>query len=525
MHAGPPVVSGSAARCSTAATQSATASPDRGWRPAASTPPGRPRRGPPPTPGRSARTRRARPRRSRRRPAARRRPRCTDRRRRSPGPAGAPGRVPPRAPTPASPSSRRRRWPPARRVASSRPRCVAHRAAVRTLGVRLDDFDYELPPARIAQVPIEPRDAARLLVDRGARAARAPHGRRPARSAAATATCVVVNETRVIPARLRLRRATRRRGRGAPARAARRPTAGVGGARAPGPQAARRRGAAGGRRRAGARGRRPHRRPATRSPSSCVGAQDPLDELAALGEMPLPPYIHTPLDRPERYQTVYAARPGSAAAPTAGLHLTPELLAGIARRAASRSCPSSWSSGSTRSSRSPRTTRSTTGCTASATGCPTRRGRRAGPPARVVAVGTTCVRALESVAATGRLEGRTELFLHRGLEVQGRRRADDQLPPAPHDAADDDRRVRRTPLARALRRRRSPRATASCRSATPCSSTATPELERSVASPACTRSPMRDRGDRRRRPGRRGHHGHGAPTARRASCPSAPAAP
>ena len=42
--------------------------------------------------------------------------------------------------------------------------------------------------------------------------------------------------------------------------------------------------------------------------------------------MPLPPYIHDRLDRPERYQTVYAREPGSAAAPTAGLHLTPELL-------------------------------------------------------------------------------------------------------------------------------------------------------------------------------------------------------
>jgi S-adenosylmethionine:tRNA ribosyltransferase-isomerase len=49
--------------------------------------------------------------------------------------------------------------------------------------------------------------------------------------------------------------------------------------------------------------------------------------LEQAGQMPLPPYIHTPLANPERYQTVYATRPGSAAAPTAGLHFTPELMA------------------------------------------------------------------------------------------------------------------------------------------------------------------------------------------------------
>jgi len=48
--------------------------------------------------------------------------------------------------------------------------------------------------------------------------------------------------------------------------------------------------------------------------------------LARLGHVPLPPYIHTPLSNPERYQTVYNSQPGSAAAPTAGLHFTPELI-------------------------------------------------------------------------------------------------------------------------------------------------------------------------------------------------------
>jgi len=56
------------------------------------------------------------------------------------------------------------------------------------------------------------------------------------------------------------------------------------------------------------------------------------EQLMALGEVPLPPYIHRPLTDPERYQTVYASVPGSVAAPTAGLHFTPELIQQIKER-------------------------------------------------------------------------------------------------------------------------------------------------------------------------------------------------
>ena len=62
---------------------------------------------------------------------------------------------------------------------------------------------------------------------------------------------------------------------------------------------------------------------------STVDTDDLLAALDAHGEVPLPPYIHEPLDDPERYQTVFAARPGSVAAPTAGLHLTDAVLDGI----------------------------------------------------------------------------------------------------------------------------------------------------------------------------------------------------
>jgi S-adenosylmethionine:tRNA ribosyltransferase-isomerase len=62
-------------------------------------------------------------------------------------------------------------------------------------------------------------------------------------------------------------------------------------------------------------------------PERVVRFDAPLTPLlASLGDVPLPPYIHAPLSDPDRYQTVYAREPGSAAAPTAGLHFTPELL-------------------------------------------------------------------------------------------------------------------------------------------------------------------------------------------------------
>ena len=99
-------------------------------------------------------------------------------------------------------------------------------------------------------------------------------------------------------------------------------------------------------------------------------APRPLDEMLDLvGQMPLPPYITEPLADPARYQTVYADQPGSAAAPTAGLHFTP---GAVARRpaAATRSRPSPWTSAWTPSGRSPPRWSSSTRSTPSATPCP-----------------------------------------------------------------------------------------------------------------------------------------------------------
>jgi S-adenosylmethionine:tRNA ribosyltransferase-isomerase len=73
-----------------------------------------------------------------------------------------------------------------------------------------------------------------------------------------------------------------------------------------------------------------------RNPETAVirlnGVADPMAEVRRIGQMPTPPYIKERLSDRERYQTIYAREEGSAAAPTAGLHFTPELLAAIAER-------------------------------------------------------------------------------------------------------------------------------------------------------------------------------------------------
>lgn len=336
-------------------------------------------------------------------------------------------------------------------------------------------FDYDLPTQRIAQHPVEPRDSARLLVDRLDGPA-AVAGAGPIDSTVAALArhlepgdLVVVNDTRVSPARLLLTKATGGRvevllleplvatsarwamaepggGEGfnpldAPSTGAP-PAAGSEGiGRPPGQAEAK---AGGGE----PDGRLPGRagmpgvgevwsalvrggrrvRPGTElfaGDEAVVTVGDDLgegrravtilaDDVATrAGRIPLPPYIHAALDDDERYQTVYAERRGSVAAPTAGLHLTTGLLdrladAGIGlvrvelqvglgtfrpitadrvdehhmHEERYRIEPAAW--------------------------------ERITAAPRVVAVGTTVVRTLESAAATGELAGSTGLFINRG---------------------------------------------------------------------------------------------------------------
>lgn len=285
------------------------------------------------------------------------------------------------------------------------------------------ELDYPLPAAAIAQHPVEPRDAARLLVDRG------PGRPVEHRTVADLAELLgphdllVVNDTRVIPARLHLRKASggavevlllERRPDGrweALVRPGRRVPAGS-------------RLVAEGAARPDADGLvvevgRVLGDDGRREVTLHHGSGDDLGALAEVGEIPLPPYIHEPLADPQRYQTVFARRPASVAAPTAGLHLTDEVLDRCRARgvevlpvelvvglgtfrpiAADRVEDHPMHA---EHYRIPQETAARVQAQLAA--------RRAGAPGRVVAVGTTVVRALEAWAATGEAEGATELFI------------------------------------------------------------------------------------------------------------------
>ena len=267
--------------------------------------------------------------------------------------------------------------------------------------MRSSALDYELPRELIAQHPAERRDASRLLVYRRD-TGEVRHRVFADLPDELSDELVVVNDTRVMPARLRLRRETGgavellllERIEGALWEALARPSK---------------------RLRTGER------------LEGGAGLDDRTVEVVAsigpglwrvrlegepAGETPLPPYIHESLADPSRYQTVYADEPGSAAAPTAGLHFTQELLRRLDVERVTlhvgldtfrpltvetlekhelhgeryRVEPEAW--------------------------------ERIQAAERVLAVGTTTVRVLETVARAGELEGRTTLFVTPGFEFK-----------------------------------------------------------------------------------------------------------
>ena len=284
----------------------------------------------------------------------------------------------------------------------------------------IHDFDYELPEALIAQTPVEPRDSSRLLVlDRQSGDMRhqifsqiVDHIQ--------PGDLLIANDTKVMPARLLGKRADTG-GRVEVFLLHRRSQDLWEVLVKPGKRM------------------RPGQRVWFDDSLSCV-VEDVTEYggrivrflyeglfetvLDALGETPLPPYIHQKLADPDRYQTVYAREPGSAAAPTAGLHFTPELMNKVRDKGASFAFVTlNIGLGTFRPVRiesiadhvmhrvfysiSPDTVDRIL------------ENKRQG--GRIIAVGTTAVRTLESAAVTGQLTAGSawsELFIYPGFQFR-----------------------------------------------------------------------------------------------------------
>ena len=189
--------------------------------------------------------------------------------------------------------------------------------------MRTSDFDYELPEHLIAQTPLEPRDHSRLLVVNTSTEELSHSRFCEIGDFLMPGDLLVLNNSRVIPARLKGRRSGTggavevlllHRQRPGVWRAMIRP------ARRLGPGAT-----------FEIDGTSVEVLEDTGDGTRLIRLQDEA-VIHSAGETPLPPYIHTPLDDRERYQTVYASAEGSAAAPTAGLHFTPELLENLQRQ-------------------------------------------------------------------------------------------------------------------------------------------------------------------------------------------------
>ena len=254
------------------------------------------------------------------------------------------------------------------------------------------ELEYSLPPELIAQHPTERRDDSRLLVFEKA-SGEVRHRLFRELPEELSGELVAVNDSRVVPARLRLERP----GGGEAEVLLLEPLNGRGEWE----------GLA-----------RPSRR---LKPGQRLGPVELLEHLGGGrwrlrlvgepdGEAPLPPYITEPLDDPERYQTVYAEPEGSAAAPTAGLHFTPELLAKLdiervtlhvgldTFRPITADDLADHEIHSERYEVAPKAW------------------KRIHAAKRVLAVGTTTVRVLESLASGAPLAGRTDLFITPGFE-------------------------------------------------------------------------------------------------------------
>lgn len=192
------------------------------------------------------------------------------------------------------------------------------------------ELDYDLPPDLIAQVPIEPRDASRLLIVQRDTGELTHRIFREIGEYLRPGDLLVANESRVIPARLRARKA--RTGGAVEILLLRRLDeltweALVGGKRV---RSATPLEILDGSQRCVLKAQVIEERA---GPQRIIRFDQPIEpSFDRIGLVPLPPYIHAPLGNPERYQTIYSHTPGSAAAPTAGLHFTPDLMVALRRQ-------------------------------------------------------------------------------------------------------------------------------------------------------------------------------------------------
>jgi S-adenosylmethionine:tRNA ribosyltransferase-isomerase len=287
--------------------------------------------------------------------------------------------------------------------------------------VKTSDFDYELPESYIAQHPLEPRDSARLLVLDHASGHMEHNIFQNLGNYLRSGDLLVLNETRVIPARLYARKI---------------PTGGkvellllkknddrtwetlVGGkSLAPGKRI------------------QVDAGPAAEIVADLGGSRrivrfdTPIEEcLPSAGYVPLPPYIKALIEDPERYQTVYAHKPGSVAAPTAGLHFTPRLIEsleekGIIFEKITLHIGLDTFAPVTEAHPEDHQIHTEWCYVTSQTAVRINACRRSG--GRIVAVGTTSVRALESAArhaapgdVVGAFDGATDLFILPGYEFK-----------------------------------------------------------------------------------------------------------
>lgn len=184
--------------------------------------------------------------------------------------------------------------------------------------MRTSDFDFDLPRERIAQTPLEPRDASRLLV-LNRQTGKIDHRYfRDLPSYLGSNDLLVLNQTRVIPARLPARKESGGRAEVLLLRQINKLDweCLVGG-----------KGLTHGRRVELGNGMTAEVVEVLEGSRRVMRFNEPIeDQFELIGEMPLPPYIRHRLEDRERYQTVYGTRLGSAAAPTAGLHFTEKLL-------------------------------------------------------------------------------------------------------------------------------------------------------------------------------------------------------